>query len=134
MSTFMVKLIVLILMIEMHILADYKTPDCLQNFKQQKWWKDNFPNKDWWKTEFIVGLGLHAFQWALFIMIPPVSYTLYTDPAKPGINSLPSIFILNILIHAYVDHLKANKGKLSLIEDQLMHFIQIIVTWILYMF
>ena len=38
------------------------------------------------------------------------------------------IFILNAVIHALVDNLKANKLQISLITDQLIHLLQIFVT------
>ena len=38
-------------------------------------------------------------------------------------------YIINIIIHALVDDLKANKFKINLVTDQLIHIVQIIVTW-----
>ena len=39
--------------------------------------------------------------------------------------------IINMIVHAYVDDLKANKYKINLIEDQLTHLLQIWVTFII---
>ena len=38
---------------------------------------------------------------------------------------------INIIIHAVVDDAKANKNKLNLFQDQLIHLLQILGTWIL---
>lgn len=37
--------------------------------------------------------------------------------------------IVNAIIHAIVDDLKANKLKISLVTDQIIHFLQIIITF-----
>ena len=42
------------------------------------------------------------------------------------------IVAVNMLFHAWVDDLKANQFKINLIQDQLFHFAQIIVTYIVY--
>jgi hypothetical protein len=42
-------------------------------------------------------------------------------------------FIAQTAIHAVVDNLKANKMKINLIEDQLLHLVQISFTLALYM-
>jgi hypothetical protein len=34
----------------------------------------------------------------------------------------------NTIIHAIVDDLKANRNKLNLIQDQLLHLAQIVIT------
>jgi hypothetical protein len=40
-------------------------------------------------------------------------------------------FCINTLIHYVTDDLKANKGQINLIQDQTIHLIQIIATWML---
>ena len=37
----------------------------------------------------------------------------------------------NTVVHAMVDNEKANKGTFNLIEDQLVHFVQIWTSWML---
>jgi hypothetical protein len=37
-------------------------------------------------------------------------------------------FIINAIIHAFIDDLKANKLKINLIEDQTLHLAQIVST------
>lgn len=38
------------------------------------------------------------------------------------------VLIINTIVHAIVDHAKANLGVLNLIEDQAIHMVQIVIT------
>ena len=40
------------------------------------------------------------------------------------------LFVGNVLIHMFVDDLKANKKKINLIQDQSIHMLQVIWTWL----
>ena len=42
----------------------------------------------------------------------------------------PLIFINNVITHMIVDDLKANDKKINLIQDQIIHMFQILLTWI----
>ena len=42
------------------------------------------------------------------------------------------ILIANMLTHAVIDHAKANKFQINLIQDQTYHLIQIIATWLIF--
>ena len=42
-------------------------------------------------------------------------------------------FVINAAIHGYVDHLKANRHKINLVTDQLVHLAQILVTALLFL-
>lgn len=39
------------------------------------------------------------------------------------------VFACNIIVHAFVDNMKANKFKINLIQDQIIHIIQILITF-----
>ena len=41
-------------------------------------------------------------------------------------------YIVNIVIHAVVDTLKANALKINLVTDQTIHIVQIIITWLIF--
>ena len=109
---------ILLLMIFLHIVDDYYLQGWLASAKQKKWWAENAPNK-LYKYDYIMGLFMHSFSWAFMIMLPSIYFNKF--------NIL--FFIINLLIHMYVDNLKANKLKINLIEDQLLHLGQIIITW-----
>ena len=60
-------------------------------------------------------------------MLPLTIYTIWM-----GETLYPMLYIANLITHFYVDDLKANKKKINLIQDQCVHMIQILGTWILY--
>lgn len=58
------------------------------------------------------------------IMLPPTIVLMVIG----GIWK-PVLLIVNLLIHMFVDNLKANEKKINLIQDQMIHIIQVIFTW-----
>lgn len=58
------------------------------------------------------------------IMLPPTIVLMVIG----GIWK-PVLLIVNLLIHMFVDNLKANEKKINLIQDQIIHIIQVIFTW-----
>lgn len=114
-------------MLFFHVLDDYCLQGILASMKQKSWWKENAPDA-MYRRDYISALIAHAFSWAFMIMIP-VCWA-YVDDVNPW--SYAAIIIANTLIHAYVDHLKANERKINLIQDQLVHVVQIVITCILF--
>ena len=39
------------------------------------------------------------------------------------------MFVLNLISHALIDNMKANQHSINLIDDQILHMVQIIFTW-----
>lgn len=121
----MSKEFVFLLMIFCHIIDDYNLQGWLASAKQKEWWMKNAPGK-MYEHDYIVALIIHSFSWAFMIMLPVAIY--YGFEISP-------IFLLmmgiNVYIHAVVDDLKANKKKINLWVDQIIHFFQIIVTYYL---
>lgn len=111
---------VLCMMIFAHIVDDYYLQGVLAKFKQKKWWKENYPDK-MYRFDYIVGLLMHAFSWSFMTSLPLLliskDYTLIV--LCIGINTI---------IHAIIDHLKANLLVINLFQDQLFHMMQLIVT------
>ena len=70
----------------------------------------------------------HAFSWSFTITIPWLVVAFITK--NPVCIFLLVIFyIINTVIHGIIDNEKANKLSINLIQDQIFHFIQIILTW-----
>ena len=67
---------------------------------------------------------MHSFSWSFMIMLPPTIALMVTG----GIWK-PVLLIVNLMIHMFVDNLKANEKKINLIQDQIIHVIQVIFTW-----
>ena len=121
------KIFTLLLMIFCHIVDDYYLQGWLASAKQKKYWQENAPEK-LYKHDYIWALIMHSFSWAFMIMLP-IAYSLSFN-----INVAFLIaFIVNVIIHAITDDLKANKRKINLWEDQIIHLIQIVITAVFFL-
>lgn len=114
-------------MIFLHIIDDYCLQGILASMKQKKWWEKQEQYKELYKYDYIIALIMHSFSWAFMIMLP-IAISLNFDITIAFVIAL----LANMIIHCIVDDLKANKGKINLVTDQLIHIIQIIVTAILF--
>ena len=115
----------LLLMIFCHIVDDYKLQGILASMKQKDWWVEQIGFTKLYKYDYIVALLVHSFSWSFMILLPFfITSSFNITPVILG------AFCVNIVIHAVVDDLKANKKKINLWVDQLIHLIQIIATWI----
>lgn len=112
---------ILLTMFFLHIVDDYYLQGILAQMKQKKFWEENAP-EDKYKHDYIWALIMHAFSWAFMVMLP-----LFFVSTMP-MFVIYLVFIANIGVHAYVDDLKANKFKINLWEDQLIHLAQIVIT------
>lgn len=118
----MSKLYIIMIMLFLHIVDDYYLQGILASMKQRSWWKENAPDKKY-KNDYIVALLMHSFSWAFMIMLPIAAYLSFST----GIAFYIVLFI-NCFMHATVDHMKANEYIINLVQDQIIHVIQIIVT------
>lgn len=115
---------ILLFMILLHIIDDFVLqPISLSNLKQKKWWKKQEGYSDKYKDDYKVALAIHSISWSIMIHIPLVI-------VFPSLGQLALLisFIVNAVIHYYIDDLKANKLKINLFEDQMVHFWQICAT------
>ena len=126
----MYKILLLLLMIFLHIVDDFHLQGWLTQAKQKSYWKQNAPDK-LYKHDYIMALFIHSFSWSFMVMIVPTIYLLIKFPTS--INEIAItvmlFFIFNLLMHMGVDDSKANKRRINLVKDQLIHFCQIIYTW-----
>ena len=123
----MSDLFIVLLMIFCHIVDDYYLQGWLASSKQKKYWKENAPEK-MYKYDYIWALLMHSFSWSFMIMLP-IAYVYSFD-----LNVLFLVlFLVNMAVHAFVDDLKANKRKINLWTDQLIHLSQITITAFIFM-
>lgn len=111
-------ILVLVLMILGHLLADYPLQGWLASAKAKSYWKDT-PTK----YDYIPALICHATMWAIIVFLPIIYF---------GWQTLDWFWLalpINIVIHCVVDDLKANKKKINLCYDQILHLNQILITW-----
>ena len=94
--------------------------------KQKSWWADKIPEakQRFYKYDYIVALVMHGFSWAFMITLPVVLYYKFSVTIPIFLS-----MIANAAIHAAVDHLKANTFKLNLVQDQIIHILQICITF-----
>lgn len=119
-------ILVLLTMIFCHIVDDYYLQGLLGSLKQKEWWEKNAPRK-LYGNDYIMALFMHAFSWSFMVMLPVMTYTICTGMELSANYAIP--YFVNMAIHAVVDDLKANKRKISLIQDQSVHLLQILATW-----
>lgn len=115
---------ILLWMIFMHIVDDYYLQGWLASAKQKDYWVKNYPDKLYQK-DYMAALVCHAFSWSFMINLPLVLYKYN--------NIIIGTVLVNMIIHAFVDNLKANRKKINLIIDQSIHIIQIIITYCIYL-
>lgn len=115
---------IFLLMIFCHIVDDYYLQGWLASAKQKKYWEENAPDK-MYKHDYIWALIMHSFSWAFMIMLP-VAFVMNFNIGFDFVI----VFILNVMIHAVTDDAKANRKKMNLIQDQVVHLIQIISTFL----
>lgn len=115
-----------LLMVMLHIIADYLVQtEFIANFKQKKNWENTFKDMNLdknnkYKYDYIAILLVHAFSWSFITFFPIVLIC--------NINIFLVSVVINTIIHAIVDDLKANKYKINLLIDQSLHLLQIVIT------
>lgn len=122
------KIALLIFMIFAHITDDYYLQGWLASAKTKKWWEKNAPDKLYSK-DYIMALFCHSLSWSIMVFLPILIYSLYN---QIDLNWFYLVLPINLIIHAIIDDLKANKFKINLIIDQSIHFVQIFITWIIF--
>ena len=113
--------VIIALMLLGHLVSDYTLQGWLADGKQKKWWQKLVPNGELprkYRFDYLAALVCHALYWSIFICAPfyASAYFLWA-------------ILANTVVHAIVDDLKANRGVLNLIQDQLLHLNQILVTF-----
>ena len=108
----------------LHIIADYLVQnDFLAKFKQKKNWEQyNASGK--YTHDYIAVLACHGFSWAFITFMPIIVYY------KNSICFCVIVFI-NTIIHCFIDDLKCNKLRINLIQDQIFHVLQILLSVII---
>lgn len=124
----MIKLFLLSILC--HIIDDFVLqPICLSKLKQKFWWikecNSNNISISKYRNDYKMALLIHSMSWSIAILLPYIFFI--------SIHSIIIflLFLSNTIVHFIVDDNKANKHKLNLIEDQIIHFIQIILTFII---
>ena len=121
---FMNNTFIFLLMIFCHIVDDYYLQGWLASAKQKKYWEENAPD-EMYKHDYIWALIMHSFSWAFMIMLPVALFMNFNVSFE-----FVMLFVWNVFLHAITDNAKANKKKINLIQDQMVHIFQIIATFL----
>lgn len=122
----MIKLFIILSMLFCHIVDDYYLQGVLASMKQKSWWEKNHPSP-LYKYDYIIALIEHAFSWTFMIFVPIfIAYFIGIDIFI--LDNILAAFIMNWMVHAITDDLKANELVINLFEDQLIHIGQIFIT------
>lgn len=113
----------LLSMLFLHIVDDYYLQGILASMKQREWWKKNAPQK-LYRFDYIVALAMHSISWSFMIMLPIAISVGF----NVGVKFIVA-FCINALVHGFTDNLKANCKTINLIQDQLIHLLQIAATF-----
>ena len=132
--------ILLISMLFCHVIDDYVLQDKLANLKQKKWWEKELKkvnpkarlSSTIYKNDYKMALLCHGFEWSFMIHLP-----LLLLMFKVGIDTEFVVFytisiIINTVMHSIIDDIKANDLIINLVTDQIFHFVQVILTLILF--
>ena len=123
----MSKIFIVLLMIFCHIVDDYYLQGWLSSAKQKKYWQENAPER-MYKYDYIWALIMHSFSWAFMVMLP----IAFIKGFDFGVSFM-IVFICNLIIHANTDDMKANKRKINLWVDQIIHLLQIAITAVIFL-
>lgn len=116
---------VLLCMLYLHLIDDYKMQGWLASAKSKSWWQQNCPDKKYNK-DYIIALIEHGFMNAFMVHIP-----IYIWLCKNEVALFASVFVFAFL-HAIIDDLKANVKRINLIQDQLLHILLIFLWWVMF--
>lgn len=120
----MSNLFVILWMLFFHIVDDYYLQGWLASAKQKSYWEQNAPDA-MYKYDYIWALIMHSCSWAFMIMFP----IAYVQQFNIGFDFM-FMFVFNVVMHASVDHLKANMKMINLWQDQFAHLAQIVLTYV----
>lgn len=120
------SIFILLSMLFCHIIDDFSLQTTwLSNGKQKVWWETVAPDP-LYRYDYIAALVIHSFSWSFMTLLPiAISQHFVVDA------TFLTIFAVNAIIHGIVDDIKANKHKINLITDQLIHAVQIIAAFLI---
>lgn len=128
------KVLILVIIVFLHIVDDYYLQGVLASMKQKSWWERQYTGslahkqeqREKYGRDYLIALAAHAFSWSFMVNIP---WLIMAFMYPPLVSAYIITLVVNALVHAYVDNIKANYLKINLIQDQTLHLIQLIVTW-----
>lgn len=123
---------IFLIMLVLHILIDFHLQGWLSQSKQKDYWLTIFPNMEdkkdksnMYRNDYKCCLLVHSLFWTFMIMLP--AFICSTT----RVSILIVVYIINTILHYIIDDLKANEKTINLIDDQIVHVVQLLFTLIL---
>lgn len=121
-----------LMMVFAHIVEDFHIQGLLAELKQKSYWRMGLAQNNPYARDYIPALVCHGIEWSFIVHIP----LMFAYGLEPIIFVM---ILVNAGIHAIVDHEKCNEHTINLIQDQLIHLLQIassltivsLVVWLL---
>lgn len=80
------------------------------------------PKAVWkYRHDYACALYIHSLMWAIIVCAPLYDW-----------SGLVYMIPLNAFVHCIIDDMKCNSLRLNLIQDQMLHALQILVTLMIY--
>lgn len=124
------KVLLLFSMFWFHVLDEFYMQGILARLKCKRWWVEN--TKEMYHNDWSMALMIHALMWSITLHIPVVTYLYFTNSLDSMYGFIVGTIAINQFIHLVVDDMKCNKYVLNLTQEQLLHIIQIVCTYIFY--
>ena len=99
--------------------------------KQSRWWREQGDYK-FYRFDYIAALLMHSISWTYMVMLP-IAFYCWVSLMHVSVAFL-AVFVVNTIVHAFVDNWKANWKGINLLTDQLIHMFQIVVTAMLFLY
>lgn len=122
-----IKLMLLFSMIFCHIIGDFIIQGWLGVGKLKLWWlMDENTSDHKYKFDYITVMILHSFVWSFLVTLPLLIH------GKFDLGYFILVLPINAIVHSIVDDLRCNKLLINLTINQLLHIVQICITWSIY--
>lgn len=129
------KMFLLVLLL--HFISDFTLQGTLGNLKWKTWWmrecnrmeKENC--LEWgsakatfnkYRYDYVCGLVCHSLYWTIFTFAPIIW-------GMSNVWLIALLVVANAAFHYLVDDFKANRWRINLCQDQLLHLVQICITF-----
>ena len=132
--------LILLLSMFLHVWSDFFKQGWLASAKCYSWWLEQksaifIDNtglkhvKPLYQNDYWVMLVAHSIHWAFCVMLPSLIYGIWQTNDLEWFSFVSfAFFVINVVIHSFIDNQKANVFSINLIGDQLLHLIQIMLT------
>lgn len=129
----LMSLLLFLLMVLLHIIDDFVLqPVCLSKLKQKVYWEnDELGKKRLYRNDYKAALFIHGLSWSITVHLPLMCMQFVYD-YKLGAPCICISVLMHAVIHACIDDIKANLHAINLIQDQLLHFAQLVSIFMLW--